>query len=261
MRRIIALVLAIGFVGAVGNSSVAYAGDINVSAAASLKESMQDAGAAFAKQGGDTVHFTFGASGQLEAQIVNGAPVDAFISAAQKQVDDLAKKDLIDAGSQRIVAGNNLVLIVPADSSLGIKDFSQLTDRAVTKLAVGEPKSVPAGMYAMQTLKSLKLDEAVHDKLVYGASVRQVLDYVQNGEVSAGIVYGTDAKEAGDKVKVAAIASETAHQPIIYPGVVIKGSANAQSAKAFLDFLGMPAGLSILQAHGFTAPDQPATQP
>jgi molybdate transport system substrate-binding protein len=242
-------------------SGAAFAGTVNVSAAVSLKEAMTDAAKAFESRTGQHVALTFGASGTLAAQIVNGAPVDAFISAASKQVNELDKAGMVEAGSRRVVARNALVLIVPPDEQNPPADFKSLPE-TTGKIAIGEPKTVPAGQYAMEVLRKLQIADKIADRVVYGASVRQVLDYVQRGEAAAGIVYATDAKEAGDAVKVAAVAEERWHEPIVYPGVVIKGCADPDGAKKFLDFLATPAGRAILIARGFLPPDAgPATGP
>jgi molybdate transport system substrate-binding protein len=112
----------------------------------------------------------------------------------------------------------------------------------------------------MQTLKSLKIDQAVTTRLVYGESVRTALTYVEQNEVSAGIVYGTDARLAGDKVKVIAIADASTHDVIEYPGAVVTASPHTTAAKKFLDYLGTEPAKSIFTAHGFTT-DSPTTRP
>ena len=109
-------------------------------------------------------------------------------------------------------------------------------------------------------LASLKLADAVRDKLVYGTNVRQVLAYVERGEVSAGLVYATDAKQSGDKVRVIATAPENSHQPIVYPGVIITASQNQAIAGQFLTFLTNTDAQSLFAARGFT-PASPATSP
>ena len=134
-----------------------------------------------------------------------------------------------------------------------------MADGRVKKIAIGQPKSVPAGQYAMQTLAKLKLDTAVAAKLVNGANVRQVLDYVQRGEVDAGFVYATDAQIAGAKVKVIATAPADSHDPIVYPAVVLAASKKQEAAKKFLDFLASPRAKAILRNRGFTV-DKPANQ-
>jgi molybdate transport system substrate-binding protein len=112
--------------------------------------------------------------------------------------------------------------------------------------------------YAQQVLRALDLNEKVRDRLIYGANVRQVLDYVIRGEVSAGIVYKTDAIDAGEKVRVMATADPKWHEPIVYPAAVIRSSARRDASKRFLDYLGSDKAMSILQAHGFT-PASPAS--
>jgi molybdate transport system substrate-binding protein len=231
---------------------------IRVGVAVSLKEAATDIAAGYASKTGGKIEFTFGSSGQLMAQIKAGARLDAFISAADKQVDDLAAAGLVDADSRRVVAGNTLVLIVPPDSKLNLDSFESLGKVPLKRLAIGEPKSVPAGQYAMQALEKLKLSSALADKIVFGSNVRQVLDYVTRGEVTAGIVYSTDAKQAGGKVKVVAAAPKDLHEPIVYPAAVIKNAGNAAAAKRFLDHLATDDARRVLEARGFTVPKKPA---
>jgi molybdate transport system substrate-binding protein len=256
-----AYVLTTALVLAGGSDAVAET--LSVSAAVSTKEAVTDIAKAFEAETHDHVDFTFGSSGQLAAQIRNGAPVDLFISAANKEVDDLTKAGLADDATRRIVAGNELVLIVPADSRSSLSSFEQLKDPAVKRVAIGEPKTVPAGQYAMQVLTALKLESELRSRLTYGANVRQVLQYVELGEVSAGIVYATDALQAGPKVKVVATAKASMHEPVVNPAVVIKASGKKPLAAKFLDYLLSAKGQSALAARGFTrATDAaPATSP
>jgi molybdate transport system substrate-binding protein len=235
-------------------SATAIADTVRLAVAISLKEAVTEIARTYEAKTGEKIELSFGASGQLATQIKSGAPIDVFISAAQKQVDDLNAGGLIDAESQRVIAGNTLVLIVPAESKISLNSFEKLGTAPIKRLAIGEPRSVPAGQYAMQTLRKLKLTDALAGKLEYGANVRQVLDYVIRGEVSAGIVYATDAKEGGDKVKVIATAKEDSHDPIVYPAVVMKKSANAAAAKKFLDHLGSDEARRVLESRGFTVP-------
>jgi molybdate transport system substrate-binding protein len=228
---------------------------IAVAAAISLRDAMTQIAADYEKASGDHVEMTFGSSGQLLAQIKSGAPIDAFISAADAQVDELIEKKLAEKSTRKVVAGNKLVLIVPGDSREEIKSFEALAGDTIKKIAIGEPKTVPAGMYAMQVLKKLKIDDQLAGKLIYGANVRQVLDYVQRGEVSAGIVYATDAKEAGEKVKVVATAEESTHDPIRYPAIIVKASTRQAAAKKFLDYVGGEKGQAVLTAKGFAGAD------
>lgn len=233
----------------------ALAETVTVAAAVSLKEAMEAVAPAFEKSSGDKVQFTFGSSGQLAAQIQNGAPVDVFISAANKQVDDLSKASLLVDSTRRVIAGNTLVLVAPASSARKIDSFAQLnSSESIKRIAVGEPKSVPAGLYAAQALAHFKLTEALKDKLVFGTNVRQVLSYVERGEVDCGIVYATDAAASSDKVKILATAPAESHEPIVYPAAVVRQSKNGDSAKAFLDFLLTDEAQTTLRAKGFAAP-------
>ena len=229
----------------------ARAETIKVAAAASLREGMSEIAKAYEAEAKDRMELTFGSSGQLAAQIKAGAPIDAFVSAAEAQVTELVKAGLADESSRRVIAGNELVLIAPAKSSVEIKAFDDL--EKAKRVAMGEPRTVPAGMYAQQVMKKLSIEEKIKDRIVYGTNVRQVLDYVRRGEVTCGIVYATDAKEAGDEVKVVAKADATWHERIVYPGVVVKGTAKPQAAEKFLEYLRGEKAQGILKKRGFAA--------
>jgi molybdate transport system substrate-binding protein len=256
-RALIASLLAAALI---CSSRHAFAAEtIRVAAAVSLKEALADVGAAYEKRTGNKVDFSFGASGQLMVQIKSGAPIDAFISAADKQVEELVAAGLVDEQSRRVVVANTLVLIAPPDSKVSLDSFESLRSAPIKRLALGEPRTVPAGEYASQTLEKLKLTATLSGKLVYGSNVRQVLDYVIRGEVTAGIVYATDARHAGDKVKVIATAPEESHDPIVYPAVVVKKSAKADAAKRFLDYVANDEqARHLFEARGFTRPTSAA---
>jgi len=231
-------------------SSGARGEAINVAAAISLREPLLEISKAYEAASSVKVSLTFGSSGQLMGQIKAGAPIDVFISAAARQMDDLAAAGLVDAATRRVVARNALVLIVPADSAGDIRSVDDLTSPAMRKLAIGEPKTVPAGQYAEQALKSLKLLDNLRDRIIFASNVRQVLDYVERGEVSAGFVYLTDATQAGQQVRIVATIDAKLHDPIVYPAAVVKASPQAAAASGFLDFLATPAARSVLQKHG-----------
>ena len=239
-------------------SVAASAETIRVGVAVSLREAMEDIATAYHGKTGDTIECTFGSSGQIAAQIENGADIDVFLSAANKQVDDLAKDGLVVRGSRRVIAGNAVVLIVPADAKHAPHSFADLKSPTVRRVAIGEPQTVPAGQYAQQVLQSMHLSDSLSGRLVYGTNVRQVLSYVERGEVSAGIVYATDAKEAGDRVKIVATAKASAHEPVVYPAVLIRASKNQAAARRFLDFLSSGKARHILSEHGFTAAPESA---
>ena len=138
-------------------------------------------------------------------------------------------------GTRRNLLTNRLVLITPKNGAV-LSDFKQLTEAKIKKIAIGEPKSVPAGQYAQEMLTKLGLWPQLQPKLVLGNNVRQVLTFVESGNVDAGIVYTTDAK-ASDKVTVRLTAAENLHSPIVYPLAIIKNSRNPAGAKAFVEFL------------------------
>jgi molybdate transport system substrate-binding protein len=226
--------------------SLALAQSITVSAAISLKDSLAVATDQYQKQTSETVRLNFGASGDLANQIVAGAPVDLFISAGQAQIEQLQRAKLI-SGQPTILVRNELVLIAPGDTH----DLNSWSDLAnVKRIAIGDPKSVPAGEYAAQVFEHMELSHQLANKLIYGANVRQVLAYVERGEVDAGVVYATDAKQAGAKVRVVAIAPAKTHDPVEYPAVLIRGG-ETKAAEEFLKFLSSPAEQEVFVRFGF----------
>jgi molybdate transport system substrate-binding protein len=231
---------------------------LRVSAAISLKDALEEIIPRYERETGRKVELNLGASGQLMTQVREGAPVDLFISAAQKQVDDLVHSGLADETTRTVIAKNSLVLIVPADETNAVKSFADLSQTSVKKISIGQPRTVPAGEYAMQVLKALKIDDAVKDRLVFGANVRQVLDYVARGEVDAGIVYKTDAMLAAKEVRVVATGKEEDHKAIEYPAIVLKDAAHADEAKKFLKYLADKDAQTSLAHYGFVLPEDPS---
>ncbi len=224
-----------------------------VSAAASLKDVMGEINTLYQKDKPNVkISYNFGASGALQQQIEQGAPADIFISAAQKQMDALEQKGLLLSGTRANLANNSLVLVVP-DKSTGVTNFNALTEAKVKKIAIGEPRSVPAGQYGEQVLQKLGVFDKVKPKLVYANNVRQVLASVESGNADAGLVYATDAK-ISKNVKVVATAAENSHSPIVYPMAVLKSSKNPQAAGEFVKFLSRQPAKEVLQKYGFIIP-------
>ena len=241
------------FSGCNSNNSISPNNEnLTVSAAVSLKDAFNEIGELYKLKTGKTVNFNFGASGTLQRQIETGAPVDVFASAGEKQMDELAAKDLIDWASRVDFASNELVLIVPQNSSLNLTNFSELTDAKVRNIAVGNPQTVPAGQYTEQLFEKNNLKSDLQTKLILAEDVRQVLKYVVRGEVDAGVVYATDARIAEGKVRVAATASESDHDPISYPIAILKDTKQKQSAKEFTNLFFTTEGQNILQKYGFS---------
>jgi molybdate transport system substrate-binding protein len=230
----------------------AMAETVTVAAAVSLREALTEISTTFKSETGHDVRFVFGSSGQLMGQVRNGAPIGVFISAADKQVDDLATEGLVVEATRRVIAGNSLVLVVPRGAKSPPTGFADLADARHKHIAIGDPKTVPAGDYAMQVLASLKTAEAVSTKVIHGTNVRQVLGYVEAGEVDAGIVYFTDALQSGDKVQVVERADERLHAPIRYTAVVVKATKRQGVAQQFLDHLDTDSSRRVLEDKGFT---------
>jgi len=223
---------------------------LTVSAAISLSPALAEIKTVY--QGSNpnvTITYNFGASGALEQQIQQGAPVDVFLSAATKQMDALQQANLLINDTRRNLLTNRLVLIT-AKKGVVLSDFKQLTETRIKKIAIGEPKSVPVGQYAQEMLSQLGLWQQVLPKLVLGNNVRQVLTFVESGNADAGIVYATDAK-ASPKVAVRATAAANLHSPIVYPLAVMKSSRNPAAAKAFVEFLGGDRAKIVFLKYGF----------
>ena len=151
--------------------------------------------------------------------------MDVFASAGRPQIDALIKQGLIVTETQRDFARNSLVLIVPSDSKSGITAVADLGGAKVTKLAVGNPKTAPAGQYTEQALTRLGLWQWLRERLIMAEDVRQVLDYVARGEVDVGLVYASDMLAAGEKVRKVATVQADSHDPILYPIAVVRASS------------------------------------
>ncbi|MBH8551688.1 molybdate ABC transporter substrate-binding protein [Nostocaceae cyanobacterium CENA357] len=233
------------------SSPQAQATELTISAAASMQDAMKAMEPIYREKHPNTkIIYNFGSSGSLQQQIEQGAPVDVFISAAEKQMKALAEKNLLLPGTRKDLLGNEVVLIT-SQKTTGISNFQDLTSNQVQRFSIGDPESVPAGQYAQEVLTALKLYDAIKPKIVFAKDVRQVLSYVETGNVNAGIVYATDAKSS-DQVKVVATAPKDSHKPIIYPIAVIQRSQNQEAAKEFVQFLSSDAAKPVFKKYGFT---------
>lgn len=229
---------------------------LTIQAAASLKNAMADVTEAFKKEQPNVeLVFNYGGSGDLQKQIENatGSEFDFFISAAQKQMNALEEEDLIVKDTREDFVENKLVLIAPKDSS-DVTGIDSLTSDAVTQIAIGEPSSVPAGQYAEEAFGNLGITDAVSGKLVYGKDVTQVLTYVSQGEVQAGVVYQTDAI-SDDNVKIVEEFPADSYTKVVYPMAVLKMSAHQDAAKVFEEFLKTDTVKTIMEKYGFTPVD------
>jgi molybdate transport system substrate-binding protein len=224
--------------------------DLTISAAISLQNTLQEiAGLYHAAHPNVTVHLNVGASGTLQRQIEEGAPVDVFLSAAESEMDGLQSKGLIVADTRRNLLTNSVVLIVPKGRT-DIHRIQDLVQPSVRTIAIGNPQSVPAGKYAQEVLTHFGLYDTLKPKFVFAKDVRAVLTYVATENADAGIVYDTDALTT-NQVTVVATAPPGSHQPVVYPVAVVAGSRNAAAAKEFESFLFGPESSAVFRKYGF----------
>jgi molybdate transport system substrate-binding protein len=224
---------------------------IVVFGAASLTDVLQDLGDAFTKQSSIPVKFSFAASSTLARQIENGAPADVFFSADLDWMDYLQARHLIQPLSRHDVVGNRLVLIAPRDSTITLKigpHFPLAATLGTSRLATGDPESVPAGRYAQAALTGLGVWKEVADRLVRADSVRSALAFVDRGETPLGIVYETDAL-IDKSVRIVDVFPADSHPPIVYPVAVT--AMGRPAAAQFVAFIRGAAGDATFKAYGF----------
>jgi molybdate transport system substrate-binding protein len=226
---------------------------IIVFAAASMKNALDDVDAAFTKKSGIKVLASYAASSALMKQIEQGAPADVYVSADLKWMDYGSQKKLMNDNTRVNLLGNRLVLIAPKDSKIGSVAIAPGFDLARLagdgRIAVGDVRAVPAGLYAKAALEKLGAWAAVEPKLAMAENVRAALILVARGEAPLGIVYETDAKvEPG--VKIVGLFPEDSHPPIIYPVALTTGAK--PDAAQYLEFLHTRAAKSVFESYGFT---------
>lgn len=225
--------------------------ELTVSAAVSLKDALNEIQKNYqAKNPNVKLLYNLGASGSLQKQIEQGAPADIFISAAPKQMNELAEKNLVNKATRKNLVENKLVVVIPKESKQNITRFEDLMQGTVQKIALGEVATVPAGQYAEQVLKKIGIWDTVKDKVVFAKDVRTVLAYTETGNVEAGIVYKTDAVSS-EKVKIAVIAPEGSHQPIVYPVAVLSGTKQQKTAEDFVAYLFSDESKKVFEKYGF----------
>jgi molybdate transport system substrate-binding protein len=224
---------------------------LNISAAASLTDSLKAFNTLYSQiKNNVTIVPNFAASGTLQKQIEEGAPADIFISAAAAQMNNLANEGLIDNSTRKNLLNNKVVLVVPSDSTLSLSSFKDLTGEKVKKIAIGDPKSVPAGTYAQQAFDEMGITSQVTGKYVMGADVKAVLSYVESGNVDAGIVYSTDALTS-KKVKIVASAPDDINAKVVYPVAVVKTSKYPNEALDYENFLFLAGTRETFEKYGF----------
>lgn len=231
----------------------AFAADLTVFAAASLKEALDEASAVYMRQYGDKIKISFAASSALARQIESGAPADIFISADLDWTDYLEKRNLIRKDTRKNLLGNRLVIAAPADADIKL-DIKPGFDLAGAlhggKLAMADPSSVPAGKYGKAALEKLGVWASVESAVAPAENVRGALLLVSRHEAPLGIVYATDVA-ADPGVKVVGVFPPETHAPIVYP-IALTSEKQVPAAGRLLDFLTSLAAKPIFEKHGFT---------
>jgi len=227
------------------------AAEITVFAAASLTDSLKQIAATYEKTSGDKIIFNFGASSTLARQIEEGAPADIFFSADEAQMNRLAKRGLIDPATRMDRLGNSLVIIIPKNSAFRIRSAADLTNAtARQRIALADPKAVPAGVYAKAWLEKLGLWTAIEPNVLPTENVRAALAAVASGNVYAGVVYKTDAA-ISKNVKIAYEVPPADAPDIRYPMALVKGSPQTRAATKFLDYLSSKEAGQVFTGSGF----------
>jgi molybdate transport system substrate-binding protein len=221
-----------------------------VSVAVSLRPALIEAGNRYTPL---TVVLNSGGSVVLLHQVLRGAPADLLISASPSEIDRLMTEELALPKTRRKIAGNRLVLVVPAghEAPSSVEDLLQ---PAFALIAVGNPRTAPLGRYTRQALMQLDLWNRLEPRLIPGENARATLEYVARGEVDAGIVYRTDAALLKERVRLGPSFPATLDATVLYEGIVLADSDRPDDAVAFLEWLATGPGQDVLTAHGFARP-------
>jgi molybdate transport system substrate-binding protein len=225
--------------------------ELNISAAASMTDAMKSVGKLYnAARPNTKLTFNFAASGTLQKQIEQGAPADLFFSAATSNMDKLKSQGLLVDSTIKNLLGNDLVLIVPKSSTIQLSSFGDVAGSTVNMIAIGDPKSVPAGQYAQDVFTYYNVWDQVKAKATFDTDVRAVLSHVASGNVDCGVVYSTDAFTEPN-VKIVCTAIDASHKAIVYPGAVVKASALPYSAADFMNFMSTSEAKAVFANYGF----------
>ncbi|WP_027400421.1 molybdate ABC transporter substrate-binding protein [Anaerovorax odorimutans] len=234
-----------------GTKNESKAVEVNVSAAASLTDALNEIKAEYEKDSNNTIVLNFASSGTLRKQIEEGAPCDLFISASKEHMDTLENSNLIDAETRSDLLNNSLTLIAAKEKKDVVVDENSILNADVKSVSIGTPESVPAGKYAQEALENLGMWDDVQSKLVLAKDVRQVLEYVDTGNVDCGLVYKSDALLLTSGVVVCDM-PEDSHSKIVYPAAITAGATQAEAAKDFYKFLQSDYSKGVFEKYGFT---------
>lgn len=238
--------------------------EIVVFAAASMTDTMNEIAEMYKAVEPDVnIVYNFDSSGTLKTQIQEGADCDIFISAAQKQMNQLDVNggeenteglDFVDSETRFDFVSNGVVLITPVGNPAGVESFDDVATDKVSLIALGN-SDVPVGQYSEEIFNYMGIWDQLNSesKITFGSNVREVLAQVEEGAVDCGVVYSTDAATT-DKVEIAATAPEGSHQDVTYPAAVLKTSKNPEAAKAFIDYLKTDECTEVFEKAGFVIP-------
>ncbi|HCE3033190.1 molybdate ABC transporter substrate-binding protein [Vibrio parahaemolyticus] len=240
----LAAILSISF-------STNAATDLKVYAASSMTNAIDEIAQDFKEKYDVTVTPVYGGSSSIARQIINGAPADVFISANTKWMDYLVDEGVIDSDNVTNLVRNSLVLIAPQSSSLAVFNFADANawEAALngSRLALGNPTSVPAGMYAKESLTTLGVWKEIQTKVAPAKNVRLALALVERGEAPVGVVYKTDAKLTS-KVKIVGEFASDTHAAIVYPAAVVNDSTESRQ---FFQYLKSEDAKRVFAHYGF----------
>jgi molybdate transport system substrate-binding protein len=223
---------------------------LHIFAAASLTDALKEIAGSFEQETGHRVLFNFAGSDILARQIEAGAPADIFFSADEAKMDALAGNGLLVGETRKNQLSNTLVVVVPSDSTLQFATLEDLASERVSRIATGNPRSVPVGVYARRYLEKAGLWARLEPKIVATENTRAALAAVESGNMDVGIVYKTDAA-ISKKVKVAWEFPALPELPIVYPRAALKSSSQIDRATAYLRFLDTSAAKAVFEKHGF----------
>ena len=231
-------------------------GTVTVAAASDLTYAMDEIARNFEKATGCLVHLSMGSSGNFLTQIENGAPFDVFFSADIAYPKKLEAEGLADQGSTCLYAIGKLVLWTRKDSRVDIdKGFPALREPAVRKIAIANPEHAPYGRAAEEALRRAGVYDAVKERLVLGENISQAAEFVDSGNADAGILALSLVVSPAMKGKGRAWdIPEDLYTPIQQGAVILRGAANPQGARQFLDYIKMPATAALLERYGFALP-------
>ncbi len=225
--------------------------ELNVFAAISLTDALEEIGTAFTTENGVKIFYNFAASTTLQRQLEKGATADVFISASPRQVVALETNGLLETESRKDLLTNRLVLVSDQNAGVSMETLTNLAIPEISRIAIGHPNIVPAGAYAKEALVHFGLWETLQSKFVFGTDVRATLAYVTAGNADVAIVYKTDTTLT-ERIKVLYQLPLETYTPIIYPAVVMKDSPHKQLARRFMTHLHSMESGEVFEKHGFT---------